>query len=388
MATGNVNVAATDFCNAVVGKPHLWKELEKKSLIHKSKGRGRIERIEQPANSVPLIYVAFGKEHFRINSNILNNGSYQLVLPNAIAKEIGIRNVSRVVSKPLPKATTSESTNILQSANSPPPNCIICQQLCADGEVLSNGFHYHSSCYEKALREKEALASQTVKYKVEIAAIEREISKFDTLFGFVRRMIDGSEYSQLKLTRLDLRKELSAPLARLNLVLSHVERIWDYWPTYPPDWERRRLQAIDGADSCPNCYKRTRFLHVHHRINLSKGGANTPENLEVLCEQCHSDSHGGKEFRYDRDRSAGPFAQRIGAIAAAIRQGADIRFTYEKFSGEATRRTITPTRIAPYEHQRKIGRTLCVEGYCHLRKSDRVFAVKRMARVQVVTTRA
>lgn len=103
MTTGNVNVAATDFCSAMAGKPHLWKELEKKVLIHKSKGRGRIERIEQPPNSVPLIYVAFGKEIFRINSNILNNGSYQLVLPKSIAKEIGIRSVAKIRSNPLPK---------------------------------------------------------------------------------------------------------------------------------------------------------------------------------------------------------------------------------------------------------------------------------------------
>jgi predicted DNA-binding transcriptional regulator YafY len=66
-------------------------------------------------------------------------------------------------------------------------------------------------------------------------------------------------------------------------------------------------------------------------------------------------------------------------LEKAIAEHLDVRFRYADKYGEITVRTITPTAIIPYEFESGSGHTLCVEGFCHLRKADRVFALKRIS---------
>lgn len=66
-------------------------------------------------------------------------------------------------------------------------------------------------------------------------------------------------------------------------------------------------------------------------------------------------------------------------LEKAIAEHLDVRFRYADKYGEITVRTITPTVIIPYEFESGSGHTLCVEGFCHLRKADRVFALKRIS---------
>jgi predicted DNA-binding transcriptional regulator YafY len=80
---------------------------------------------------------------------------------------------------------------------------------------------------------------------------------------------------------------------------------------------------------------------------------------------------------------------RIGRINEAIAKGCDIGFRYRKRDGTVTKRTVTPREIRKLsiaELQALIGRygsiqkegRLCMFGYCHLRTSDRTFAVDRI----------
>ena len=70
-------------------------------------------------------------------------------------------------------------------------------------------------------------------------------------------------------------------------------------------------------------------------------------------------------------------------LEKAIAEHLDVKFRYADKYGEITSRTITPTLITPYEFESGSGHTLCVEGFCHLRKADRVFALKRISSLQL-----
>jgi 5-methylcytosine-specific restriction endonuclease McrA len=263
-------------------------------------------------------------------------------------------------------------------------HCQFCLQACADGQFLSNGSRYHQRCYDYVVRRRDDYAKHVAGLSDSLREIEHSISGFSTLFGLMRRLANASEYAELLERRSELHSLRRAPQAELSRMQAALRAAWDFWPDYPPDWEDRRRSAIGGANGCPHCYQRTRFLHVHHRIPLSRGGSNSADNLDVLCERCHSDEHGGKAFRYEFDRRQSPLSRTLDLLQQAIAQGKDVRFSYEKHSGEKTVRSMTPKRVAPYEHKRKEGSTLCVEGYCHLRRADRVFALRRMSRMRIV----
>jgi len=85
------------------------------------------------------------------------------------------------------------------------------------------------------------------------------------------------------------------------------------------------------------------------------------------------------------------------SIRSAIATGSDVVIQYEKEDGTTTSRTVTPRemrKLSILELQdlvgddvkiRKEGR-LCMFGYCHLRRADRVFAVDRIKEFRRVST--
>ncbi len=65
---------------------------------------------------------------------------------------------------------------------------------------------------------------------------------------------------------------------------------------YPPDWEERRAEVIEGCSrTCVTCSCTQVPLHVHHIVPLSKGGSNDLSNLLALCENCHEDIHASQD---------------------------------------------------------------------------------------------
>ncbi len=71
------------------------------------------------------------------------------------------------------------------------------------------------------------------------------------------------------------------------------------------------------------------------------------------------------------------FGKKIKLINYAISQNKKIHFNYRKFTGEKSKRTISP------ETTNRIRRTWCVEGFCFLRNEDRTFAIKRMRNLEI-----
>jgi hypothetical protein len=70
-------------------------------------------------------------------------------------------------------------------------------------------------------------------------------------------------------------------------------------------------------------------------------------------------------------------------IEDALRKSKKISFRYRDKSDQITSRTVTPQRIFLYAFDEKEGKMLCLEAFCHLRNSNRTFALFRMSQVEL-----
>ena len=63
-------------------------------------------------------------------------------------------------------------------------------------------------------------------------------------------------------------------------------------PEYPPNWDEIRKEVLELDNyKCQNCGEKSKKLHIHHIIPLSKRGRNDAYNLVTLCEECHKTEH-------------------------------------------------------------------------------------------------
>lgn len=159
-----------------------------------------------------------------------------------------------------------------------------------------------------------------------------------------------------------------------------LKPIFDFWPTYPPDWEWRKDKKRKNIKKCPKCYSNS-ILHIHHKVPISEGGNHKTSNLEVLCEKCHKKEHGVEKFSKTKDTfTRQRTIQNTDLIKKAIQSKTSIQFRYKKFDGEISTRQIDPYEIIMVKN------TKCVRGYCHLRNEDRSFAIKRIKNLKFYTS--
>jgi hypothetical protein len=71
-------------------------------------------------------------------------------------------------------------------------------------------------------------------------------------------------------------------------------------------------------------------------------------------------------------------------IEDAINRGLRLSFRYKDRSDQITTRTVTPQRIFLYEFDERDGKMLCLEAFCHLRNSNRTFALFRMTQTAAI----
>jgi 5-methylcytosine-specific restriction endonuclease McrA len=176
-------------------------------------------------------------------------------------------------------------------------------------------------------------------------------------------------------------------------------RIHDVWPGYPPDWDERRALVSDRDNySCVECGVGN-TLQLHHRRPIRQGGTHRLDNLVLLCASCHSNVHGGKEFKYRGpqnvdDDAPNAFERKLALINKAIAEKKDVHFRYKKPDGTITNRTVTPRELRKLtiaELQSLIGRgarveregRLCLFGYCQLRREKRTFAIDRIFKLSL-----
>ncbi len=266
--------------------------------------------------------------------------------------------------------------------STPADSCVICgRPALEDRNVLVNGTMYHGRCLARLVASVETRVERVGQLESKKCSIQEEISKSRSLVPKLLLFFGAGNPPRAdanqELRRVDAAiSAIRARLERLSLVLG---RVYDYWPTYPPDWEERRQAKRSEQPFCEAC-GRSMSLHVHHRVRVGNGGNHSRSNLAMLCESCHQDRHGGKPFLYGGEAAESHFSGRLALIRDAIQKRQCVHFSYTKYCGEKSVRTIRPTCLE------LVGRSqsLCVHGWCYLRNAERVFAIKRMRRVRAV----
>lgn len=239
---------------------------------------------------------------------------------------------------------------------------------------------YHSECYAELLGLNEGLQQAAAAIEGRKREHLRAIARAGSIANRIRVYFGGSgvnvearENALAELEQEERERSLKAAQTQRQL-----EDLWDYWTEYPPDWDERKAAARGASGVCEDCGADWQ-LHVHHRRQISNGGSHRPENLMLLCAECHGFRH-GKDFshrRTYRESRPGAFGHRIQVLRLAIHEARPVRFSYRKYSGEKSTRSLSPRRF------KRVGRTLCVEGFCHLRGAVRTFAVRRMRGVRL-----
>jgi len=215
------------------------------------------------------------------------------------------------------------------------------------------------------------------------ARCESAIAEAQTTWYALRSFLFGSSIDLEGNRRAII--ESHSTTSRINVDVAQIRgqltSLWDFWPTYPPDWESRKDAVLIASNHrCQRCGATGISIHVHHVRRIGMGGSHRLENLEATCAHCHGREH-GKDFE-EREFSPGAkpsaYTKRVDLIRRAIEECRDIRFSYKKFEGEKSTRTLTPRLL------KQVGQSLCVEGWCHLRKDTRSFAIQRMQGVKFV----
>lgn len=267
------------------------------------------------------------------------------------------------------------------------PSCRICRGVVPEGIHLSDGGMIHESCLEsiqgKELEIKnEIYAQQEILNRLKGEIERREGLIFKILSIFSKPDVDIVDIEKKIQTIKKNIEQLSSSFVSLQ---ANSATLYDYFLTYPPDWEERRRQVVErDGDQCSKCGNWS-HLHLHHITPLSKGGSNKIINLKMLCENCHSKDHCGRDFSGEFNSSETAFSKRVANIRYAIANGKRINFGYRKLEEiNHKQRTITPAELINVDHHRDGGSTLCVRGYCELRKTERTFALKRMRGLKVL----
>ena len=265
--------------------------------------------------------------------------------------------------------------------------CNLCKHQVSNGLSLSNGDMIHESCLQSLQAKEQEINDEILAQHEKLSRLRRKIDRHK---GVVFRIV--SIFSKPSTDIADIEKEttiiqekiekLSRDLVSLN---ASSARNYDYFLTYPPDWEARRKQVVErDNDQCSKCGSLNN-LHLHHIKPLSKGGNNKIANLRLLCENCHSKEHGGRDFSGEFNRSETAFSKRVANIRYAIENGRQIKFGYKKPTDKGHKqRVVNPGELINIPHVRDSGSTLCVRGYCELRKAERTFALKRMRGLKVI----
>ena len=269
--------------------------------------------------------------------------------------------------------------------------CKLCREAVSNDIYLSNGEMIHESCLDSIQSEEKEIKHKIITQQDELNRLLCEIERRE---GLVFKIT--SIFSKPDVDTAEIEKSIPIIDSKINQLFSNlmslqdrVAPIYDYFLTYPPDsdWKKRRdAVAKRDGDECSECKcSRRRQLHLHHIKLLSKGGSNKISNLKLLCKECHLKKHPGRNFSDEFSNSKTAFSKRVANIHYAINNDKRIKFGYKKLKDKSHKqRTVKPAELVNLDHRRDSGSTLCVCGYCELRKAERTFALKRMRGLKVI----
>lgn len=257
--------------------------------------------------------------------------------------------------------------------------CPVCFTAATNGYSMSNGEVIHAQCLQKlesAITEADqGLAAE----RQRVVDLRLKLSRLDSYMAKVVRFFSGAiDQENLKAGLLVAEKNLASAEAVCRISREKATPVYELLLDYPPDWPQRCAAVAARDKVCKNCAS-SMSLQTHHILPLSKGGTNRLSNLKLLCERCHQQVHGGREFSGERSSEPLAIAERVQVLRTAITCREDVEFMYRKPTDKShTKRRVTPHMLLEVEHEYDGGSTLCLKGYCHLRHAERIFALKRM----------
>jgi hypothetical protein len=245
-------------------------------------------------------------------------------------------------------------------------------------EYLFENLEKELSIIDSKIRSKKSSAGFFAKvfsssYSSELVSLNNNREKINKQISDLQKEKSDFRYSNEKKV-LPMRMEADSLYQR-------IKPVFDYWPTYPPDWDKRSAKKRSSLKSrvCPKCGSSQRKLDVHHKVPISQGGNHKNNNLEVICHSCHKSKHGVTKFsKISKPSARQRTISNIASIEKAIQRNKTIKFRYRKFNGEIGMRTIDPEKIIMVKNSK------CVRGFCHLRKAERTFAIKRISRLKTI----
>ncbi len=94
----------------------------------------------------------------------------------------------------------------------------------------------------------------------------------------------------------------------LNDLKTLQKSIYDYWPSYPPDWNERKQRIKQERKTCSRCGKtstrkyRKYPLEFHHTIPINAGGNHLDSNVELICKSCHKKEHEKNPYKFRKKK--------------------------------------------------------------------------------------
>ncbi len=264
--------------------------------------------------------------------------------------------------------------------------CFICNDKDGD-ETLVNGVKYHQECYEKLIEEKKELDVHRFDQEFPLNKLKQNL----TAYGRVINFFKGIKREEIEEKIKDMQQDIDSRSCRLEVIKLILRNLYDFWPRYlndegtnfdqeerKSDWEKRKEVVKDYYNRrCVFFGRHYGLLHIHHKRKLSKGGDHRFKNLIPLCKKHHEFVHGGRKFDYGSKSNQTKFHEHLSILQEAIAGGIRVYFSYRKDAGERSKRTIEPERIV------RIGRQICVKGFCFLRDEERVFNIKRIKTLKI-----
>ena len=216
--------------------------------------------------------------------------------------------------------------------------------------------------FGKTTRSSDAVREEMVQCRTAYDDINNKIKKIRTQNEGIRHIFENAFLERKSIYKI-------------------LKPLFDYWPTYPPDWKERCNKILKQKSYCEARGEHFGALHVHHAKPLSLGGSNKANNLKVFCERHHLGEHRVQNFEDegeadDKEKDTisdkRVFNRKVLIINQAIKHKGKVFIHYQNKYGERTERTIEPFNVYRVYHR------IYVEAYCHLRSENRTFRVSRI----------
>lgn len=152
-------------------------------------------------------------------------------------------------------------------------------------------------------------------------------------------------------------------------------------------WDGIRQKVLDrDGHKCARCGVKDN-LTIDHITQLSVGGKNDLNNLQILCVDCHEKKDGHKIFNenYKPNDNYGKnhkVSKKVATLLKAIRHKSSIKIEYTDADGDKTIRTVWPEDIfkgyVTREGELVNKNRTYVKAYCERAKDNRTFRLDRL----------